>query len=142
MEKTLLDLVHQLGQHLDAAYEKRAPGNDVTLRQLAVLRATREWDGVSQKALVEKTGIDRSTLADVLKRLKAKGLVSKHRNKHDARAYVVRCTTEGARIIIKYQPAAIAVEHAALQALQRAEVEPFLKMLTCTIEHLEKAANE
>lgn len=67
----------------------------VTAAQAQVLAALLESEGVSQTSLVGKTGIDRSTLADVVRRLLKQGFVSRKRTKEDARAYSVRLTPAG-----------------------------------------------
>lgn len=48
-------------------------GSTATARQQIVLTASRERDEPSQSALVEATGIDRSTMADVVRRLTQRG---------------------------------------------------------------------
>ena len=136
MERTLTDLVHRLGQNLDAAFEGRTKGSAITPRQLAVLRAAKEWNGVSQTTLVEKTGVDRSTLADIVKRLVQRGWLSRRRAKDDARAYVVRCTTEGAGIINAHVPALLAIEKAALASLTKAEADALKLALDRMNNHL------
>ncbi|MFZ1102753.1 MAG: helix-turn-helix domain-containing protein, partial [Hyphomicrobiaceae bacterium] len=41
---------------------------------------------------MNRTGIDRSTLADIVRRLTRKGLLQRCRTNEDARAYAVRLT--------------------------------------------------
>lgn len=53
---------------------------------------------ISQIALVEKSGLDRSTLSEVLRRLVEKGLVVRPRSEEDARASDVSLTKEGQRV--------------------------------------------
>jgi DNA-binding MarR family transcriptional regulator len=47
-------------------------------------------EGLSQTGIVARTGIDRSTLADLVRRLQRKGLLQRRRTKDDARAYAVK----------------------------------------------------
>ncbi|MGI9170300.1 MAG: MarR family winged helix-turn-helix transcriptional regulator, partial [Caulobacteraceae bacterium] len=49
----------------------------------------------TQNALVRATGIDRSTLADLVGRLLAKGLLARERSAADARANTVRLSDTG-----------------------------------------------
>ncbi len=67
----------------------------VTATQAQVLCALLNSEGGSQTILVSKTGIDRSTLADVVRRLLKRGLIARKRTKEDQRAYAVRLTPEG-----------------------------------------------
>src|SRR5688572_9260553 len=50
-------------------------GDSITLRQFAVLVAISEQPGLSQNDLVRETGIDRSTLADMMKGMEKRGWV-------------------------------------------------------------------
>jgi DNA-binding MarR family transcriptional regulator len=66
-----------------------------TASQAAILVSLLRKEGVSQTHLSAVSGIDRSTMADVVRRLQKKGLVARKRTKEDARAYSVRLTVEG-----------------------------------------------
>ena len=61
----LLHRAQQLAANESAAALREA---GITLRQFNVLAAASQEDGPSQSRLVELTGIDRSTLADMLNR--------------------------------------------------------------------------
>jgi MarR family transcriptional regulator, temperature-dependent positive regulator of motility len=67
----------------------------VTTRQYDVLAAAAASPGVSQHKLMLATGIDRSTLADIVRRLCRTGLLTRRRTREDARAYAVTLTSEG-----------------------------------------------
>lgn len=67
----------------------------LTIRQFAVLAALFEEDGQSQSNLVDMTGIDRSTLADMVARMEKSGLVARVTSKDDARAKAVSLTGHG-----------------------------------------------
>ena len=56
-----------------------------------------EEEGLTQTDLVERTGIDRSTLADIVARLLGRGLIQRRRAKEDARAYAIKLTAQGAK---------------------------------------------
>jgi DNA-binding MarR family transcriptional regulator len=53
---------------------------DLAPRQHAVLVAVSQNEGLSQTNLVEKTGVDRSTLADIVRRMLKKGLLQRRRH--------------------------------------------------------------
>lgn len=67
----------------------------LTIRQFAVLATLFEEDGQSQSSLVDMTGIDRSTLADMVARMEKSGLVVRVTSKEDARAKAVSLTKSG-----------------------------------------------
>ncbi|MGH9810564.1 MAG: MarR family winged helix-turn-helix transcriptional regulator, partial [Terriglobia bacterium] len=90
---------------------------DLTPRQLAVLVTVAQNEGLSQTGLVDRTGIDRSTLADIVRRLQKKGLIQRRRTKEDARAYAVKLTDEGKRVLRTAEPIARRVDDRILDAL-------------------------
>lgn len=90
----LLATIHKAEQNAGELFA-RALGKDLTVRQAMLLEAISATPGASQTQLVVSTGIDRSTLADLVKRLKRKGLAQRRRTKEDARAYAVEITVAG-----------------------------------------------
>ncbi|CAN0509290.1 unnamed protein product, partial [Phaeothamnion confervicola] len=101
----------------------------LTPRQFAVLVTVSQNEGLSQTNLVDRTGIDRSTLADIIRRMIKKGLIQRRRTKEDARAYAVRLTEEGNRVLRASDPLARKVDDKVLSVLSSAERERFLQDL-------------
>ncbi len=64
-------------------------------RQFSVLINVFQNPGMSQTALVEASGIDRSTLTEVLKRMIDRGMISKRRAAEDQRTNALFLTDEG-----------------------------------------------
>lgn len=69
----------------------------LTPRQAAVLDAIAAANKPSQTQVVELTGIDRSTLADITRRLVKRGFLARKRTKDDARTYALTVTADGHR---------------------------------------------
>ena len=115
---------------------------DLTPRQYAVLVAVSQNEGLSQTDLVERTGVDRSTLADIVRRMLKKGLLQRRRTKDDARAYAVKLTDEGWRILKAADPLARRVDEKILAALPGQQRERFLQDLTLIVEALGKLQTE
>jgi DNA-binding MarR family transcriptional regulator len=109
---------------------------DLTPRQYAVLVTVAYNEGLSQTHLVERTGIDRSTLADIVRRMLKKGLLQRRRTKEDARAYAVKLTDEGWRVLKGAEPLAKRVDDKLLGALPTAQRERFLQDLAAIVEAL------
>jgi len=76
------------------------------------------------------TGIDRSSVADLVKRLVKYGWVQRRRTKGDARVYAVRLTKEGERILALGIPAARASEQFLLYSFSAGERRVLLKALS------------
>lgn len=104
-------LLHRASQHAGDAFAKAVGSHhDVTSRQLAVLTAVSEEEGINQTQIVHKTGIDRSTLADIVKRMLRKGLLERRRRKDDARAYALRLSDAGRNLLVAVAPLAAEVD--------------------------------
>jgi DNA-binding MarR family transcriptional regulator len=113
---------------------------DLTSRQLAVLLAVAGNEGLRQTDLVDRTGIDRSTLADVVKCLKGKGLLQRKRTKEDARAYAVKLTAEGQQVLRAAEPLARRVDERVLDALPAKRRADFMGALASIVSTLERTA--
>lgn len=138
-------LLHRAGQCAYEIFQMETKGGDVTPRQIAVLMMVAVNEGVSQTRLVELTGIDRSTLADIVRRLQRKGLLNRRRTREDARAYAVKLTDEGREILKTSAPIADRVDERILEVLPTASREKFLEDLTTivdTLQRLSPAASE
>src|SRR4029078_10204178 len=67
---TTLHLLHRASQVADAAFMRHLPPEaDLTPRQLGVLEAVAANSGLSQTDIMAATGIDRSSIAELVKRL-------------------------------------------------------------------------
>lgn len=66
-----------------------------TPRQFAVLLGVHQNPGISQTELVGLTGIDRSTLTEILRRLGRRGLVRRERQAEDRRTNALHLTARG-----------------------------------------------
>jgi MarR family transcriptional regulator, temperature-dependent positive regulator of motility len=134
-------LLHRAEQ-LAADRFSQLVGDAVTLRQFAVLVAISEQPGLSQSDLVRATGIDRSTLADMMNRLAKRGLVQRTESTIDARAYSVRLSASGASILAAATQHARAADAAILDLLPRTKRRTFLGTLTKLSRLAEQAAEK
>ena len=68
-------------------------------RQFAVLISVFQNPGMSQTALVEASGIDRSTLTEVLRRMIDRDMISRSRTPTDMRANALFLTEDGRKAL-------------------------------------------
>ncbi|MEO1476237.1 MAG: MarR family winged helix-turn-helix transcriptional regulator [Pseudomonadota bacterium] len=101
----------------------------ITLRQFSVLAAISLDEGVSQSKLVDLTGIDRSTLADMAARMETAKLIKRVPSKTDARAKAVTLMAAGRKALAKAMPGVIAADEALLEALPKTRRDSFLGAL-------------
>jgi len=136
LERSPIHLLHRAGQCASDVFQGEMGEGDLTPRQYAVLVAVSQNEGVSQTHLVEKTGVDRSTLADIVRRMLKKGLLQRRRTKDDARAYAVKLTEEGWRVLKAADPLARRVDDKILAALPGHQRDRFLQDLNAIVEAL------
>jgi DNA-binding MarR family transcriptional regulator len=136
-----LHLLHRAGQCADELFAINVGEADLTPRQFAVLRAIADSEEPSQTTLVDKTGIDRSTMADIVRRLISKGLVQRRRTRRDARMYAVRLTERGAAALRIAEPAARSTNERILSSLPPTQREPFLKSLSRIVSTINTAGS-
>jgi DNA-binding MarR family transcriptional regulator len=104
LEQSPSHLLHRaLQRALDIYVEEFGEGG-ITQRQFAVLAAADEREGATQADLVRITGIDRSTLADMARRMIGKDLLERERSNVDARANAVRLTEAGRAALTEARP--------------------------------------
>ena len=85
---------------------------------------------------MDRTGIDRSTLADIIRRMLRKGLLQRKRTKEDARAYSVRLTEEGRQLLDAAAPGASRSEERLLAALPSEQRVAFLTALSAIVKSI------
>lgn len=129
LDRSVTHLLHRAGQCAAEIFASEARTRGLTPRQLAVLMVVAAEEGLNQTDLVERTGIDRSTLADLVARLMRRGLIQRRRTKEDARAYAVKLSPQGARVLREAHPGAMAADQRVLACLPPGKRQEFLDAL-------------
>lgn len=111
----------------------------ITLRQFSVLAALSGNDGVSQSDLVNATGIDRSTLADMVARMEKAGLIKRVASKTDKRAKVVSLMAKGKKAYEKALPAVEKADAAIFEALAKTKQATLVSGLKDMVAEADKA---
>lgn len=119
-----LHLLHRAGQVVEQLFEKNL-GGDLTARQFIVLAVIAESAQPSQASLCARTGIDRSTMADIVARLAQRGLLVRERAPYDARMYEIRLTDIGKETLAQALPAAREVDKLLLGTLTPSQRDGF-----------------
>jgi DNA-binding MarR family transcriptional regulator len=122
-------LLRRCNQFFGDLFVQESGARDLTRQQYLVLTALDQHDGASQTVLVEATGIDRSTLAEMVRRMLARGLLSRNRMEIDARANAVSITPAGRRVLRSARLAAERAERNLLEPLPPAERLRFVRSL-------------
>lgn len=138
LSELTLHLLHRAGQRATDVFSAELGADTVTPRQFTVLAAVMEADGASQTRLVGLTGIDRSTLADIVRRLVSKGYLRRRRTQKDARAYAVTLTPAGREIVDKAQARLPKIDDALLAPLSAAQATRFRADLAAIVAALDE----
>lgn len=136
LSRSPIHLLHRAGQCATDIYQTEMASGELTPRQYAVLVTVAHNEGLSQTNLVDRTGIDRSTLADVIRRMLRKGLLQRRRTREDARAYAVKLTEEGWRVLRSAEPTIRRIDERILAALPGGRAERFIEDLNAIVSSL------
>lgn len=139
--ESALHLLHRAGQRADELFTATMGEKDLTPRQFAVLKAVARMENPSQTALVENTGIDRSTIADIVRRLIKRGMLQRRRTSHDARMYAVKLTQAGREVLEAAEPAARTTEEQLLGVLPAQQRVTMIQALSTIVAKLDADAN-
>lgn len=129
---TLTHLLHRTSQHAEEQFTAAMGPEPLTARQLVVLQVVADMEKPSQVDITERTGIDRSTLADVVRRLSRRGYLTRRRTREDARRYAVKLTDEGRKLLDRAVPLAREADarvSAALSNQQRQQLANALQII-------------
>ncbi len=132
--RTVLDdspshLLHRVLQIALDIYNAEAGEGALTQRQYAVLKSLQGSEGLSQTDLVRLTGIDRSTLADLVARMLTKNLLRRERSSTDARANLVQIAEAGQTALNEMEPRVTAADEKILSLLSPPKRDSFVKLL-------------
>lgn len=138
LNRSPIHLLHRAGQCAGDIFHSEMKIGGLTPRQLAVLMTVAQNEGLSQTGLVDRTGIDRSTLADIVRRMQRKGILQRRRTREDARAYAVKLTEEGRRVLRIAEPVGKKVDERILEALPARHRDQFVDDLLTIVDALQR----
>lgn len=122
-------LLHRTQQFAADRFAAAVGDDPITQRQFAVLIAVSAQEGLTQTDLVNATGIDRSTLAELVARMAKNGLLKRTRAKNDARANTVSLTPKGKTLLAKTLPKVKKADDAILSLVAKTKQSGFLATL-------------
>jgi DNA-binding MarR family transcriptional regulator len=135
-------LLRRCVQYANDLFSREPGASDLTKQQFTVLAAVEQNEGISQTDLVGITGIDRSTLAEMIRRMIEKGLLDRERTESDQRANAVRMAPGGRKALRSARSASERVERTLLAGLSATDRQRFLKMLAAVVAQAETEEGE
>ena len=127
-------LVRRLNQIHYAMFFEECKTQNVTPVQYGILTALSLTPWLDQTAVGLELGLDRTTTADVLKRLQEKGLVDRRINPLDRRSRQAVITPEGLRVMGLLQSGMLRAQQRLLAPLSPRNREIFMKLLATLVD--------
>lgn len=134
-------LFRRLASHSHGLFLKLSGQDEVTAPQLTLLAALQRDGPMPQAELGRRAGIDKNTLAEMLRRMEARCLLARSPLETDRRSIQVTITEGGLDCVDRLAPAAIAVGEILLEPLTKEQREMFMILLNRLATPLNRAAN-
>ena len=138
LERSPLHLLHRVHQRATELFQEKMAGIDITARQYVLLVTVAQNDGASQQDIIDDTGIDRSTVSQIMQTMIRKGLLKRKRTKEDARAYAITVTDQGRDILKASEAIVESVNEALVAALPATRAKRFIDNLRSIIAERER----
>jgi DNA-binding MarR family transcriptional regulator len=119
-------------QEAEAALDELGLGTaeiDCAPRHVACLKVIDDEGPLSQQALGQATGLDRTTMVAVVDFLEERGLVERRRNPSDRRAYALEATERGHEWLDRAWPVLLEAERSYLAPLNASERRQLVALL-------------
>jgi DNA-binding MarR family transcriptional regulator len=133
LDRSPLHLLHRVHQRATELFQEKMAGIDLTARQYVVLVTAGQQDGASQQDIIDATGIDRSTVSQIMQTMIRKGLLKRKRTKEDARAYAITVTEHGRDVLKTSEMIVTGVDEALIAALPATRAKTFIDNLRSII---------
>ena len=127
-------LIRRLHQIHVAMFLEECGEHNVTPVQFGVLTVLNTHDTLDQVSIANLIGVDRNTVADVVRRLAGRGLVERPDSVTDKRAKLARITEQGKAFVAAVQPSMIAAQRRFTNPLSREENATLMTLLRKIID--------
>ena len=140
IDRSIIHLLHRASQRASEIFAQETRNFDLTARQFAVITTVAQHEGLSQTDLVRLTGIDRSTLADVVQRLLKRGVIQRERTTQDGRTYAVSLSPEGRELLESIKPYARRADRLVLSCFGEEDAKQAIQILNRLLRKVEEQA--
>lgn len=126
--------IRRLQQIAVAVFLQEAEASGVTPVQFAALQSVANQPGLDQRTLAGLIGLDTSTVAGVVDRLEARGLMVRNASPLDRRVRLLTLSEDGEAALAGVVPAMLRAQERILAPLPKAERREFMRMLRTLVE--------
>jgi DNA-binding MarR family transcriptional regulator len=121
--------IRRLNQIAVAIFLQETEAHGLTPVQYAALSKVGVTPGVDQRTLARSIGLDTSTIAGVVDRLEARGLMQRKGCAEDRRVRLLSLTEDGQNLLQAVEPDMLKAQQRILKPLPAAERDAFMRML-------------
>jgi DNA-binding MarR family transcriptional regulator len=126
-------LIRRAQQAHVAAWQREVSA-EVTSVQFGVLNVLAGTPGASQRHLVERLDLDRSTIADIVARLERRGLIERVRDGADKRRNMLHLTSQGEAELAALLPRVARVDEVLTAGLSGDDAATLRRILSVLLE--------
>ncbi|SEM56244.1 MarR family winged helix-turn-helix transcriptional regulator [Streptacidiphilus jiangxiensis] len=135
-EPSLLYAAKRLELAIRAHLDDMLRESGVTTMQYTALTVLAHRDGISAAQLARDSFVTPQSMADMLRLLDSRGLISRRPNPESKRELLVHITDEGRELLTTYADAAAAIENRMTDGLSARQVTEFRTAIHAMWEHL------
>jgi DNA-binding MarR family transcriptional regulator len=142
--RRLPPLLRRAWYSMNQALRRRIWRLEITPDQFTALRILGETDGkgLSQRELTELMSSDPNTVASLVERMEASGLIQRRPHEKDRRAHRIRLLAKGKRTYTAAREEAVKLQTEILVSLAPERRDAFLEELTLVADACRRAAEE
>lgn len=142
--RRLPPLLRRAWHGLNQALRRRIAHTGATPDQFIALRYLTESNpkGITQGELTQLMSSDPNTIASLVERMEAAGLVDRRSHETDRRAYRIRLNPSGKRLYLELRKIAVDLQVGVLAVLPDGQQENFLIQLTAIADACRDAAEQ
>jgi DNA-binding MarR family transcriptional regulator len=126
--------IRRLHQIAVAIFMQETESHGVTPVQYGALQAVRNTPGIDQRTLARSIGFDTSTIAGVVDRLEARGLLQRSASPDDRRVRLLTLTDAGQALVDAVVPSMWRAQERMLEPLPVRDRGEFLRMLRALVQ--------
>ena len=130
-------LIRRLHQIHSGLFLEETAAFNITPVQYSLLTAVAEHGEVDQNTLAMLIGLERTTVAEVLPRLEARGVIERHQSTQDRRVKLVRLGRKGRALVRKMEAAVQRAHDRTIANLPPAQRDLFMLQLIRLVESTE-----
>jgi DNA-binding MarR family transcriptional regulator len=127
-------LIRRLHQLHSALFLEETRDFNVTPVQYSLMTTLAELGESKQNALTLEIGLERTSVAEVILRLQARGLLERNKSPGDARVKLINLTRKGKNLVTKMAPAVQRAHDRTISQLPKGEREHFMLQMIRLVE--------